>query len=156
MPIKPPAKTLPANPAAPVPGISLVRGMICGSYPSLLIVTVMSALRFACTTHGVTQAVGISRPDISAVAPAGVVEIEMFSVVPRVTDAQPKHGKAIAADNNNLITEAPPPAKPFTQPQRESKRKLTTGLFNAKLTLAGSSNCGPDGLHKACRKSGLL
>jgi hypothetical protein len=81
----------------------------------------MSALRFACTTHGVTQAVGISRPDISAVAPAGVVEIEMFSVVPRVTDAQPKHGKAIAADNNNLITEAPPPAKPFTQPQREEE-----------------------------------
>jgi hypothetical protein len=81
--------------------------------PSLLIVTVMSALRFACTTHGVTQAVGISRPDISAVAPAGVVEIEMFSVVPRVTDAQPKHGKAIAADNNNLITEASPARQTF-------------------------------------------
>jgi hypothetical protein len=116
----------------------------------------MSALRFACTTHGVTQAVGISSPDISAVAPAGVVEIEMFSVVPRVTDAQPKHGKAIAADNNNLITEASPARQTFTQPQRESKRKLTTGLVIVKLTLAGIWDCGPDGLHKACRRSGLL
>jgi hypothetical protein len=57
----------------------------------------MSAFRFATTTQGVTQAVGISSPDISAVAPAGVVAIEMFSVVPRVTDAQPTHGNAIAA-----------------------------------------------------------
>ena len=101
-------------------------------------------------------AVGISSPDISAVAPAGVVEIEMFSVVPRITDAQPKHGKAIAADNNNLITEASPARQTFTQPQRESKRKLTTGLVIVKLTLAGSWDCGPDGLHKACRRSGLL
>jgi hypothetical protein len=47
------------------------------------------------------------------VAPAGVVEIEMFSVVPRVTHAQPKHGKAIAADNYNLITEASPARQTF-------------------------------------------
>jgi hypothetical protein len=63
----------------------------------------MSAFRFACTTHGVTQAVGISSPDISAVAPAGVVEMEMFSVVPRVTDAQPTHGIAITAAKSSLI-----------------------------------------------------
>jgi hypothetical protein len=103
MPTNPPIKTLPAKPAAPAPGISLVRGTTCGSYPSLLKVTVMSALRFACTTQGVTQAIGLSRPDISAVAPAGVLEMEMFSVVPRVTDAQPQHGKTIAATNNSLI-----------------------------------------------------
>jgi hypothetical protein len=66
-------------------------------------VTLMSALRFACTTQGVTQAVGISSPDISAVAPAGVVAMEIFSVVPRVTDAQPTHGNAINAAKSNLI-----------------------------------------------------
>jgi len=59
--------------AAPEPGISLVSGITCGSYPSLLTVTVMSALRLATTTHGVTQAVGLSSPDSSAVAPAGVL-----------------------------------------------------------------------------------
>jgi hypothetical protein len=47
-------------------------------------------------TQGVTQAVGISSPEMSAVAPAGVVAMEMFSVVPRVTDAPPKHGSTIA------------------------------------------------------------
>jgi hypothetical protein len=29
--------------------------------------------------------------------------MEMFSVVPRVTEAQPKHGNAIAAAQNTLI-----------------------------------------------------
>jgi hypothetical protein len=62
----------------------------------------MSALRFAWTTQGVTQAVGMSSPEISAVAPAGVVEMEIFSVVPRVTDAQPRRGNAIAAAKNSL------------------------------------------------------
>jgi hypothetical protein len=37
----------------------------------------------------VMQAVGTSRPDIVASAPAGVDVMLMFSVVPRVTDAQP-------------------------------------------------------------------
>ena len=77
--------------------------MICGSYPSLLTVTVMSALRLATTTHGVTQVVGTLSPETSAVAPDGVLEMEMFSVVPRVTDAQPTHGAASAAANSNLI-----------------------------------------------------
>src|SRR6478736_5220909 len=105
MPTTPPSRRLPAKPAAPVPGISLVSGIICGSYPSLLTVTVMSALRLATTTHGVTQEVGTSSPDTSATAPDGVVEIEMFSVVPRVTEAQPTHGAANAAANSNLSIE---------------------------------------------------
>jgi hypothetical protein len=89
--------------------------MVCGTYPSLLMVTVMSALRFAWTT--VTQAIGESSPDTSAVAPDGVVEIEMFSVVPRVTDAQPRHGITITAAHSILIIEFfPQPAQTFTQP----------------------------------------
>jgi hypothetical protein len=87
----------------------------------------MSALRFARIAHGVTQAVGTSSPVISAVAPAGVLEMEMFSVVPRVTDAQPQHGTAIAAANSSLIIGLfPCPLKLFTQPQGESKRTLAT------------------------------
>jgi hypothetical protein len=65
----------------------------------------------AWTTHGVTQAVGISSPDISAIAPAGVLEMEMFSVVPRVTDAQPTHGAAIAAAKSSLIIDYFPQAR---------------------------------------------
>ena len=77
----------------------------------------MSALRLATTTQGVTQAVGLSSPDSSAVAPAGVLEMEIFSVVPRVTDAQPTHGAASAAANTNLmIIYAPLPAGTFEQP----------------------------------------
>jgi hypothetical protein len=34
--------------------------------------------------------------------------MEMFSVVPRVTDAQPTHGTASAAANSNLIKIIPP------------------------------------------------
>jgi hypothetical protein len=55
------------------------------------------------TTHGVTQAVGLSRPETSAVAPGGVDAMEMLSVVPRVADAQPRHGVTIAAANNSLM-----------------------------------------------------
>jgi hypothetical protein len=87
--------------------------MICGSYPSLLMVTVMSALRFAWTTQGVTQAAGLSSPEISAVAPAGVVAMEIFSVVPRVTDAQPRHGNTIAAAKSSLIIDRSPSAETF-------------------------------------------
>ncbi len=90
--------------------------MTCGSYPSLVTVTVMSALRLATTTQGVTQAVGLSSPDSSAVAPAGVLEMEIFSVVPRVTDAQPTHGAAIAAASTSLmIIYAPLAAGTFEQ-----------------------------------------
>src|SRR4051812_9375741 len=66
-------------------------------------VTVMSALRLATTTQGVTQVVGLSSPDSSAVAPEGVDIIEIFSVVPRDTDAQPMHGSTSAAATNTLI-----------------------------------------------------
>jgi hypothetical protein len=71
----------------------------------------------------VRQVVGSSSPDISAVAPAGVLEIEMFSVVPRVTDAQPTHGSANAAANSNLIMKfvPPAPAATFTQPKADGK-----------------------------------
>jgi hypothetical protein len=68
----------------------------------------MSAFRFAWTAQGVTQAVGISSPDISAVAPDGDVAMEMFSVVPRVTDAQPTHGSASATAKSSLIMDCPP------------------------------------------------
>lgn len=96
---------------------------------SLLIVTVISALRLATTTQGVTQAVGLSSPDSSAVAPAGVDAMEIFSVVPRVTEAQPIHGNTIAAANSNLIIGIPPtPRKPFAQPQREGKGALAIAL----------------------------
>jgi hypothetical protein len=50
----------------------------------------------------------MSRPDISAMAPDGVLAMEMFSVVPRVTDAQPRHGAAIAAANSSLIMKIGP------------------------------------------------
>jgi hypothetical protein len=63
----------------------------------------MSALRLATTTQGVTQAVGLSSPDNSAVAPAGVDVMEIFSVVPRDIDAQPRHGNTIAAATSSLI-----------------------------------------------------
>jgi hypothetical protein len=65
----------------------------------------------------VTQAVGTSSPVTSAVAPAGVLEMEIFSVVPRVTDAQPTHGAAIATTSNSLtiILTLPLPVKIFEQ-----------------------------------------
>jgi hypothetical protein len=89
----------------------------------------MSALRFAWTTQGVTQAVGASSPEISAVAPEGVVAIEIFSVVPRVTDAQPTHGSAIAAAKSSLIIGFPPaPTYAYTQPASEIKETLATML----------------------------
>jgi hypothetical protein len=48
--------------------------------------------------------------------------MEMFSVVPRVTDAQPTHGTASAATNSNLIIGFfPLPTATFTQPKAEGK-----------------------------------
>src|SRR5829696_1987537 len=110
MPTTPPRMTLPAKPAAPVGGTSLISGITCGSYPSLLMVTVISALRLATTTQGVTQEVGLLSPDNSAVAPGGVDTIEIFSVVPREIDAQPQHGSTSAAANRNLIIRQIPPS----------------------------------------------
>jgi hypothetical protein len=59
----------------------------------------------------VRHVVGISSPETSAVAPAGVLEMEIFSVVPRVTDAQPTHGAAIAAASNSLMIIYAPPTR---------------------------------------------
>jgi hypothetical protein len=88
-------------------------------------VTVISALRLATTTQGVTQAVGLSSPDNSAFAPGGVDAIEIFSVVPRLTEAQPTHGNAIAAAKTSLIIGFfPTREKLIAQPLRESKWML--------------------------------
>jgi hypothetical protein len=95
----------------------------------------MSALRFAWITQGVTHAVGVSSPEISAVAPEGVVAIEIFSVVPRVTDAQPTHGSAIAAAKSSLIIRffPQPQLATFKQPASEIKQilaKTVTGCIS--------------------------
>jgi len=89
----------------------------------------MSALRLTWTTHGVTQAVGLSRPETSAVAPGGVDAMEMLSVVPRVADAQPRHGMTIAVANTSLmIIGFVPPGATITQPFREINRLLAVLL----------------------------
>src|ERR1700747_2877090 len=49
----------------------------------------MSADRLATIAQGVVHVVGTSSPDMVASAPARVDAMLMFSVVPRVTDAQP-------------------------------------------------------------------
>jgi hypothetical protein len=46
-----------------------------------------------------------------------VLEMEIFSVVPRVTEAQPIHGAAIAAASTSLtIIYSPLPTEIFEQP----------------------------------------
>jgi hypothetical protein len=48
--------------------------------------------------------------------------MEIFSVVPRVTEAQPTHGSASAAAKISLIIERfPKPVRILTQPLREGK-----------------------------------
>lgn len=49
----------------------------------------MSAFRLTTTAQGVVQVVGTSIPLTTASTPEGVDEMLIFSVVPRVTDAQP-------------------------------------------------------------------
>jgi hypothetical protein len=65
--------------------------------------TVMSAERLATIAQGVMQAVGTSRPVIVASAPAGVDVMLMFSVVQRVTDAQPPNAAASATTPKRRI-----------------------------------------------------
>jgi hypothetical protein len=65
--------------------------------------TVMSALRLATMAQGVTHAVGTSRPEMVASAPDGVDEMLIFSVVPRVTDAQPPTAAANATTPKTRI-----------------------------------------------------
>jgi hypothetical protein len=55
--------------------------------------------------------------------------MEMLSVVPRVADAQPRHGVTIAAANNSLIIDFVPPGATFTQPFREINRLLAVLLW---------------------------
>ena len=58
--------------------------------------------------QGVVQVVGTSRPDIVASAPDGVDAMLMFSVVPRVTDAQPPSVAAIATIPNTRMNKRLP------------------------------------------------
>ena len=74
----------------------------------------MSALRFTITAQGVTQAVGTSNPAMSACAPEGVDEIDKFSVVPRVTDAQPPNEAASTTIPRKRI-ELIPKARPLSK-----------------------------------------
>jgi hypothetical protein len=68
--------------------------------------------------------------------------MEMFSVVPRVTDAQPTHGSATAAAKSSLIIEcSPKPEWNFTQPLHESKGPLATGLPFHGRAEAGEFRC---------------
>ena len=104
----------------------------------MVTVTVMSALRLATTTQGVTQVVGLSSPDSSAVAPAGVLEMEMFSVVPRVTEAQPTHGAAIATASTilTIIQQIPLPTGIIRQPKSECKGRAALALRQCHLQAA--------------------
>jgi hypothetical protein len=55
--------------------------------------------------------------------------MEIFSVVPLVTDAQPTQGAAIAAANSTLmIIYTPPRANTFQQPQDERKGEPALAL----------------------------
>src|SRR5260370_6249168 len=109
---------LPAKPTAPVAGTSFVNWTTSGSKPSLAKLTVMSALRLATMAQGVTHAVGTSRPEMVASAPDGVDEMLIFSVVPRVTDAQPTPRRAPRLPKHALI-DLPKPGGIQPQPEGE-------------------------------------
>jgi hypothetical protein len=68
----------------------------------------ISAERLATMAHGVMQAVGTSRPETVASTPEGVDVMLMFSVVPRVTDAQPPSAAASATIQTRRIPEISP------------------------------------------------
>ena len=104
---KPAAGATAAKPAAPVAGISLVKVTTSVSKPGLAKVMEMSAERLATTAHGVMQAVGLSSPETVASAPAGVDEMLIVSVVPRVTDAQPPSVAATATIPKKRIKKSP-------------------------------------------------
>jgi len=80
----------------------------------------ISAFRLATTAQGVTQAVGTSSPDMTASAPEGVDEMLMFSVVPRVTDAQTPT-RAHSAKIPRLRILSPQPDAIEAQPESEGK-----------------------------------
>jgi hypothetical protein len=61
--------------------------------------------------------------------------MEMFSVVPRVTDAQPRHGSMIAAPKSSLIIWIVPPARgkfcAALERKQEDARDYVAGLLMA-------------------------
>jgi hypothetical protein len=85
MPIKPPSKTFPANPAAPVPATLVLTGTVWGTNPGFENITVNSSLRLNCNVQGVVHA---WPREVRASAPGGSDKIWTWSVVPRVTVAQ--------------------------------------------------------------------
>src|ERR1700759_1705823 len=93
--------------------------MTCGSNPGFWMVTEMSALRFTTTEQGVTQVVGFSSPEMMASAPEGVDAMLRFSVVPRVTDAQPT-ARAHSAIIPKIRIQVPP-NRHLAQPEAEGK-----------------------------------
>src|SRR6201994_1703988 len=96
--------------------------MTCGSNPGFWMVTEISALRFTTTEHGVMQVVGFSSPEMIASAPEGVDAMLRFSVVPRVTDAQPPARAHSATIPKIRITGVLRPKRHLAQPQAEGKR----------------------------------
>jgi hypothetical protein len=61
--------------------------------------------------------------------------MEMFSVVPRVTDAQPTHGTASAAANSNLIIGFfPCPPQPSRNPRLKASSVTPIGLVIVNRT----------------------
>ena len=80
----------------------------------------MSALRFATTEQGVVQVVGTSSPLMTASAPEGVDEMAIFSVVPRVTDAQPP-SRTLSVTIPKIRMELPP----FAAIKRNGSRRTS-------------------------------
>lgn len=81
----------------------------------------MSAFRLTTTAQGVVQVVGTSRPLTTASTPEGVDEMLMFSVVPRVTDAQPPSMTLSATIPNERMKCPLFPVATEAQPEREGK-----------------------------------
>lgn len=79
----------------------------------------MSAFRLTTTAQGVVQVVGTSNPLTMASTPEGVDEMLIFSVVPRVTDAQPPSMTPSVAIPNERMKCPLFPGTNEAQPERE-------------------------------------
>ena len=79
----------------------------------------MSALRLTTTAQGVVQVVGTSIPLTIASTPDGVDEMLIFSIVPRVTDAQPPSMTLSATIPNERMKCPLFPGANEAQPERE-------------------------------------
>jgi hypothetical protein len=88
--------------------------------------------------QGVTHAVGTSRPEIVASAPDGVDDMLIFSVVPRVTDAQPPN--AAASATTPALIDLPKPGCIYSQPKDEINSNCTK-IVNSR-TRAKAAFCG--------------